>query len=57
MNYLIVEEASEAVLKIHDNLDEAIEDAKGMPGKILVVEDYPSGEILYDTMPGVTYKI
>jgi hypothetical protein len=57
MNYLVIEEASEAVLSVQDNLAEAIEDAEGRPGKNLVVEDTYERKVVHDTMPGVTFKI
>lgn len=57
MNYLVKEEASEAVLGIYDCLDDAIEDAESRPGKVLVVEDSEQELVLYDSMPGVSFKI
>ena len=55
MMYHIIEEASEACVENCSNLDEIIEDAKQMRGKYLVVDD--DGNILFDTMPGVSFKI
>lgn len=55
MMYHIIEEASEACVENCSSLDEAIEDAKQMHGKYLVVDD--NDNILFDTMPGVSFKI
>ena len=55
MMYYIIEEASEACVENCSNLDEAIEDAKQMHGKYLVVDD--NNNVLFDTMPGVSFKI
>ena len=58
--YLVIEEASDAIEEHVDNLEEAIEDAKtfaGRYGKYLVVEDTEERKVVFDTMPGVTFKI
>ena len=57
MNYFIVEEASGAIEGITDNPQEAIEDAKGRGGKHLVVQDDEEGTVVFDSMPGITFKI
>lgn len=57
MNYFIVEEASGALEGITDNLQEAIEDAKGRGGKHLVVQDDEESTVVFDSMPGITFKI
>ena len=54
--YRIIEEASEAVIGYYDNEEEAVEAANSIPsGKYLVVDE--EDNILYDTEPGVSYKI
>ena len=55
MTYTIVEEASEAIVEYTEDLDEAINDAKALRGKHLVVDE--DDNILFDTMPGVSFKI
>ena len=55
MTYTIVEEASEAIVEFVEDLDEAIEDAKALGGKHLVIDE--DDNILFDTMPGVSFKI
>ncbi len=55
MTYTIVEEASEAIVEFVEDLDEAIEDAKSRQGKYLVIDD--DDNVLFDTQPGVSYKI
>lgn len=55
MMYTIVEEASEAIVEYVEDLDEAIDDAKALGGKHLVIDE--DDNILFDTMPGVSFKI
>ena len=55
MTYTIVEEASEAIVEYVEDLDEAIDDAKALGGKHLVIDE--DDNILFDTMPGVSFKI
>ena len=55
MMYYIIEEASEACVENCSSLDEAIEDAKQMHGEYLVIDD--NNKILFDTMPGISFKI
>ena len=55
MMYTVVEEASEAIVEYVDNLDEAIEDAKTLNGKHLVMDE--DDNILFDSMPGISFKI
>ena len=57
MTYIIVEEASGAIVENTSDLQGAIEDAKSFGGKHLVIEDSIDGKIVFDTQPGVTYKI
>ena len=57
MTYIIVEEASGAIVENTSDLQEAIEDAKSFGGKHLVIENTIDGKIIFDTQPGVTYKI
>ena len=57
MNYFIIEEASGALEGTTDNLQEAIEDAKGRGGKHLVVQDDEESTVVFDSMPGITFKI
>lgn len=52
--YYIKDEASEAIEGIYDNLEDAIEDAKNMNGKKLVIDEHDN--VLYDTKPGISYK-
>ena len=54
MMYHIMEEASGAIVEHCDNLDEIIEDAKQLRGKHLVTDS--NGNVLFDTMPNVSYK-
>ena len=56
-NYHIVEEASGAILETTESLGEALLDIDNYPssGKYLVVDE--DSNVLYDTKPGVTYKI
>lgn len=55
MTYTIVEEASKAIVEFVEDLDEAIEDAKALGGKHLVMDE--DDNILFDTQPNVSYKI
>ena len=55
MMYHIMEEASEAIVEFVDDLDEAIDDAKALGGKHLVLDE--DDNILFDTMPGISFKI
>lgn len=55
MIYLVIEEASEALICCTDCLQEAIEEAKSKKGKYLVIDEYDS--ILFDSQPGISYKI
>lgn len=57
MNYLLVEEASDAIEMITDDLQEAIHEAKRRRGKYLVVQDDEHHDVVFDLQPGVTYKI
>lgn len=57
MNYFIIEEASGALEGTTDNLQETIEDAKGRGGKHLVVQDDEESTVVFDSMPGITFKI
>jgi hypothetical protein len=50
-----MEEASEAIVEHCDDLSEIIEDAKQLAGKYLVIDD--DDNVLFDTMPNVSYKI
>lgn len=53
--YHIMEEASEAIYAHTSDLNEAIEDAKALGGKHLVMDE--DDNILFDTMPGISFKI
>ena len=55
MMYHVMEEASEAIYAHISDLNEAIEDAKSRQGKYLVIDD--DDNVLFDTQPGVSYKI
>lgn len=55
MMYHVMEEASEAIYTHTDDLQEAIDDAKSRRGKYLVIDD--NDNILFDTMPGISFKI
>lgn len=55
MIYSVIEEASEATVCYTDNLQEAIEEAKSKTGKYLVLDE--SDSILFDSQPGISYKI
>jgi hypothetical protein len=55
MMYHIVEEASGAIVENCVDLDEIIEDAKQLGGKHQVIDD--DDNVLFDTMPNVTFKI
>ena len=50
-----MEEASGAIVENCSDLDEIIEDAKQLGGKHLVIDD--DDNVLFDTMPNVTFKI
>lgn len=52
--YYIIEEASEALVAIHNNLYETIKDSESRNGKYLIVDD--EGNELHDTEPGISYK-
>lgn len=54
MMYLIIEEASGALVCITDDLQDAIQEAKSRRGKYLVLDE--AENILFDSEPGVTYK-
>ena len=54
MLYYLIEEASEAIEAIYDNVDEAIQEANLRKGKYFVVDD---DKIYFDNKPGVSYKI
>lgn len=53
--YYVYEEASESLEMTTENLQEAIDYTKSKRGKHYVTTH--DGEILYDSQPGVTYKI
>lgn len=53
--YHIMEEASGAIVEHCSDLAEIIEDAKRLGGKHLVIDD--NDNVLFDTMPNVSYKI
>lgn len=55
MLYYLIEEASEAIEAIYDNVDEAIQEAKLRKGKYLVVDD--DDKIYFDNQQCVSYKI
>lgn len=55
MYYRIIEEASEACVEYTSSFEEAVESAKKLTGKYLVLDE--SDNILYDTQPGISYKI
>lgn len=53
--YYLVEEASGATEGTYEHLAEAVEDAMSLGGKHLVVDE--EDNVLFDSQPGVTYKI
>lgn len=53
--YCIIEEASEAIIAYYNNFDDAVKDANSRKGKYLIIDDKDT--ILYDTQPGISYKI
>lgn len=53
--YYVIEEASEGIYFNETTLEEAIADANTKQGKYLVIDE--NGNILYDTQPGISYKI
>ena len=55
MFYYLIEEVSEAIEAIYDNVDEAIQEAKLRKGKYFVVDD--DDKIYFDSKPGISYKI
>ena len=55
MSYYLIEEASEAIEDIYDNVDEAIQEAKLRKGKYFVVDN--DDKIYFDSQPGISYKI
>ena len=55
MLYYLIEEASEAIEAIYDNVDEAIQEAKLRKGKYFVVDN--DDKTYFDSEPGVSYKI
>ena len=57
MEYILVEEASGAIYAFSNSLEELVKDAKSRGGKYLVIENNEGGKIVFDSKPGVTYKI
>ena len=57
MNYMVIEEASGAIEMTTSDLSEAIDYAESKPGKYLVCRDDEEQSVVWDTQPGVTYKI
>lgn len=55
MSYYLIEEASEAIEGIYDNVDEAIQEVKLRKGKYFVVDN--DDKIYFDSEPDVSYKI
>lgn len=55
MFYYLIEEASEAIEAVYDNVDEAIQEAKLRKGKYFVVDD--DDKIYFDSKPCISYKI
>lgn len=53
--YFVIEEATEALVANHTNLYEAKMDAESRGGKYYVIDN--SNNILYESKPGISYKI
>lgn len=53
--YYVIDEASEEIYFNETSLEEAIADANVKQGKCLVIDE--NDNILYDTQPGISYKI
>lgn len=57
MTYLVIEEASEALELVTEDLEEAIDYAESKQGKYLVCRNDEEHSVVWDTKPDVTYKI
>ena len=55
MMYHVIEEASEATMCYTKDVEEALTFARNQKGKYLVLDEEDT--VLYDTQPGITYKI
>ena len=57
MTYMVMEEASEAIEMTTSDLAQAIDYAESKAGKYLVLRADEEQSIVWDTKPGISYKL